>query len=68
MILINYHNLIPVGKMNLIINIRLIYIFLLGVKRDIEVTKYFSNKRENREKRKQEDFLSFVECSIKVLK
>ena len=40
----------------------------MGKLKVTQVTKYFSEKRENREKRKQEDFLSFLECSVEVIK
>ena len=68
MVLINYLNLIRVGEMSLIIIIGLVFISLQGKLKVTQVTKYFSKKRENREKRKQHDFLNFLECSIKVLK
>ena len=68
MILINYPNLIRVGEKNLIIIIRLIFISLQGKLKVTEVTKYFSQKRENIERKKQEDFLRFFKYSIKVLK
>ena len=68
MILINYLNLIRVGERNLIIIIGFVFIFIQEKLKVTQVTKYFLEKKENREKRKQQDFLSFLECSIKVLK
>ena len=68
MVLINYPNLIRVGEGSLIIIIGLVFISPQGKLKVTQVPKHFSEKRENREKRKQQDFLSFLECSIKILK
>ena len=53
MVLINYPNLIRVGEGSLIIIIGLVFISLQGKLKVKKVTKYFSKKRENREKRKK---------------
>ena len=53
MALINYPNLIRVRERSLIIIIGLVFISLQGKLKVTQVTKHFSKKRENREKRKQ---------------